>query len=105
MDTGRSNSSLFVKRIREKLRLLPEDGEILLRVSVAAKARWEKTDSEDEVLVRWACWTVERHGKEITAPEFEVLSDQVTREQLARELPSFFPGVEVIVDEDIDVPD
>ncbi len=74
-----------------------------LRVSVADEPKWEKSGSGDEVLVRWACWNLEKEGNEVTPPEFEVLSKDVTRERLAKELPALFPELEVEVDNAIDV--
>ena len=74
-----------------------------LRVSVADTPKWEKTSSGDEVLVRWACWNLEFNGEELTPPEFEVLSQDITRERLANELPEFFPDIEVEVDNAIDM--
>jgi hypothetical protein len=74
-----------------------------LHVSVADEPKWEKSGSGDEVLVRWACWNLEEGGNEVTQPEFEVLSKDVTRERLANELPTLFPELEVDVDNAIDV--
>lgn len=53
--------------------------------------------------MRWACWNLEQGGNEVTPPEFEVLGKGVTRERLASELPALFPGLEVEVDNAIDV--
>ncbi|MFT3755983.1 MAG: hypothetical protein QM769_08550 [Pseudoxanthomonas sp.] len=74
-----------------------------LRISVADEAIWEPSD-DGSVLVRWMCWSIEDGDQEVVEPEFEVLSDKITHERLARELPSFFPGIEVVVDNDIEVP-
>ena len=95
-------SSPLLQRIREALNAnAPFKGK--LRVSVADETKWEKSRSGDEVLVRWACWNLEVNGNEVTEPMFEVLSKDVTRERLAIELPGFFPGIEVEVDNAIDV--
>lgn len=73
-----------------------------LHVSVAQDMKWEKSQAGDEVLVRWLCWSVNDANKEIVPPQFEVVGAQVTLETLAKELPDFFPGLEVIVDNDIE---
>ena len=49
------------------------------------------------------CWSIENDGLEVSKPEFEVLSQAVTREQLNAELPGLLPGVEVVVNNDVDV--
>lgn len=96
------DTSPLLQRMREAInRHAPFTGK--LRVSVAEEPKWEKSGSGDEVLVRWACWNLEDGGNEVTPPEFEVLSKDVTRERLANELPALFPGLEVDVDDDIDV--
>ena len=95
-------TSPFLRRIREALDAhAPFNGR--LRVSVADEPRWEKSSSGDEILVRWVCWNLEEGDQEITPPEFEVLCDTETREGLASELPEFFPEIEVMVDNDIDM--
>lgn len=96
-------SSPFLQSVQGKLGELSGHEGVRLRVSVARQPVWEKTSDGDEVLVRWACWTVEKHGEELTEPEFEVLSDKVTQEQLSRELPVFFPDIEIVVDDDIEI--
>jgi hypothetical protein len=94
--------SPFVRGIREAIVAhSPFTGK--LRVSVADEPRWEDSSSGDQVLVRWACWNLEENGVDLTAPVFEVLGKDVTREQLAAELPMLFPGVQIEVDNDIDV--
>lgn len=95
-------TSLLVRRIRAVLDSLHPDG-VILRISVADEPKWEKSKSGDEVLVRWLCWSIEQDGQEVSAPEFEVLHQDVTRERLSNELPTVFSNVEVRVDNDIDV--
>jgi hypothetical protein len=95
-------TSPLLQRIREALEAnAPFKGK--LRVSVADTPKWERISSGDEVLVRWACWNLEVGNDEVTEPVFEVLSQDVTREQLAAELPEFFPDVAVEVDNAIEV--
>ena len=94
-------ANAFVDRVRERLSTLGSQS-LGLRVSVADEAVWESSGDGDRVLVRWVCWNVVDHGKQVGHPEFEVLSQRVTREQLAEELPNLFPGIEVVVDNDID---
>ena len=95
-------ASPLLQRIREALNAhAPFEG--TLRVSVANEPKWEKSSSGGEVLVRWACWNLEVNGNEVTEPVFEVLSKDVTRERLARELPEFFPEIKVEVDDAIEV--
>lgn len=95
-------TSPLTRRIRDAVdRHAPFSGKI--HISVADEAKWEKSKSGDEVLVRWACWNLEDGSNEVTPPEFEVLSKGVTRERLARELPALFPGLDIEVDNDIDV--
>lgn len=43
-----------------------------------------------------------QHGIELTPPEFEVVSADITQERLAAELPDHFPDLDVLVDDDID---
>lgn len=95
-------TSALLKRIRAALDSLPANGAIL-RVSVADEPKWEKSKSGGEVLVRWLCWSIEQDGQEVSAPEFEVLHQDVTKERLSSELPAVFPDVQVRVDNDIDV--
>jgi hypothetical protein len=95
-------TSPLLRRIRDAINArAPFKGK--LRVSVADQAKWEKSGSGDEVLVRWACWNLEQGGSEVTQPEFEVLGKGVTRERLASELPALFPELEVEIDNAIDV--
>jgi hypothetical protein len=96
-------TSPLLRRIAEAIeRLQPRHGR--LRVSVAREPKWEKSPStSDEVHVRWLCWSIEDGDDEVLPPEFEVLSPEVTEEQLRHELPKFFPAVKVTVDDDIDV--
>jgi len=95
-------TSPLVRRIREAIaEHAPFHGK--LHVSVADEAQWENTSSGDQVLVRWACWTLERDGIELTEPVFEVLCDDTTREKLADDLAKQFPDVEVEVDDAIEV--
>ncbi|MDC0742815.1 hypothetical protein [Polyangium mundeleinium] len=92
----------LVRRIREAISACaPFDGKV--RVSVADEPRWETTSSGDQVLVRWACWTLERNGVELTEPVFEVLCKDITRESLADDLSSRLPDVEIEVDNAIEV--
>lgn len=95
-------SSRLLKRIRQRLDSLAlSKGR--LRFSIADDARWEASDNGDQVLVRWACWTIEDDGQEVTAPEYEALSQAVTRDRLMIDLPAAFRDIEVIVDNEIDV--
>jgi len=96
-------TSPLLRRIAEAIeRLQPKQGR--LRVSVAREPRWEKSPlMSEEVFVRWICWSIEDGDKEIVPPEFEVLSPEVTEQQLRDELPRFFPSVEVRVDDQIEV--
>lgn len=96
-------TSPLLRRLRERLDSLSLQA-VRLRISVADEATWEPSDDGGSVLVRWMCWSVEDHGKEVVEPEFEVLSDKITGKQLAHELPGLFPNVEIVVDNDIDVP-
>lgn len=96
-------SSPLLRRIRERLDSLPLHAG-RLRISVAKDSVWEASADGESVLVRWMCWSIEDGGREVVDPIFEVLSDKVTRAQLARELPGFFPEVEVVVDNDIESP-
>ncbi|TKD03799.1 hypothetical protein [Polyangium fumosum] len=96
------DASPLVRRIREALSArTPFDGKV--RISVADEPRWETTNSGDQVLVRWACWTLERNGVELTEPVFEVLCKDITRQSLADDLSSRFPGVEIEVDNAIEL--
>lgn len=105
--TGATNASFesspFLRGVQEKLSELSGHESLRLRVSGASEPVWEKTDDGDEVLVRWACWTIEKNGEELSEPKFEVLSDKVDQEQLSRELPVFFPSIEIVVDDDIGI--
>lgn len=95
-------TSPLLRRIRAAInKRAPFHGK--LRVSIADEPKWEKSKSGDEVLVRWACWNLEEGGNDITQPEFEVLSKEITRERLANELPALFPDLDVVVDNEIDV--
>ncbi len=99
---ARFAKSKFLQRIKRALDAhTPFSG--TLRVSVADEPRWEASSAGDQVLVRWACWSLELGGREVTEPEFEVLGTEATRDLLAGELPVAFPGVQVVVDNDIDV--
>ncbi len=96
-------TSTLLRRISEAIKELnPKDGR--LHVSVSKDVKWEKSlPNNDEVLVRWLCWSIEDGNKEILPPEFEVLSPDVTKELLSKEIPICFPNIDVIVDDDIDV--
>jgi hypothetical protein len=95
-------SSPLLKRIKEALDTAkPARG--LLRVSVADDPRWEKNAAGNEIFVRWICWSIDDGDEEVIPPEFEVVHESVTRERLARELPTIFPDLEVLVDNDIKV--
>lgn len=97
-----TEGSLFVRRIRDALSACaPFDG--ILHVSVSDRLKWEETGQGYQVLVRWACWNLENDDGNITEPEFEALGEAATRERLAMELPAFFPEIEVVVDDDIDM--
>lgn len=92
---------MLVPRIRAALSQA-RPGYKRIRISVADKAVWEQSSNGEQVLVRWLCWSVSDESGEIVAPTFEVLSEVVTRERLAEELPKMFPGVVVVVDGDIE---
>jgi hypothetical protein len=95
-------TSPLLRRMRDAInKRAPFHGK--LRVSVADEPKWEKSKSGDEVLVRWACWNLEEGGHDVTQPEFEVLSKDITREKLASELPALFPDLDVVIDNEIDV--
>lgn len=97
------DKSLFVRRIKERLgSLTMKNG--CLRVSVADDSVWELSDAGDQVLVRWVCWNFEDGDQEVTSPEFEVLSDKVTKRQLEVELPRIFSDINVVVDSEITIP-
>lgn len=96
-------SSPLLRRIRQRLDALAPLKNGLVRLSVADEPRWEKSDGGDEVLVRWACWSIEDDGAEVSEPEFEVLSKDVTRSRLEDELPRNFSDVRIVVDNDIDM--
>lgn len=98
----KSAEPLLIKQIKAALPQV-KSSRAKLHVSVAREPVWEKSPLGDEVLVRWLCWSLDDENGEVVAPTFEVLSKDVTEQQLARELPSFFPGVEVVVDHDIEV--
>jgi len=73
-----------------------------LRISVAKEPKWENDPAGGQIFVRWMCWNLlDEQGRDITAPEFEVLSKEVTGERLMNELPAVLPGVVVVVDDDI----
>lgn len=101
-DMNEKQSSLLVRKIRDRLNALALN-QARLVISVADSAQWEKSKLGDEVLVRWLCWSIESDGIEVSAPEFEILAAAITGKQLGEELPPLFPGVEVVVDNDIDV--
>ncbi len=96
------SSSPFVRRIREVLREHEPFGGTL-RVSVADEPQWEDSSSGGQVLVRWACWNLEKNGEDITKPVFDVLSHEVTAERLAHDLPILFPDIKVVVDNCIEI--
>ena len=96
-----AKSSRLLREIREKLSELAL-GRPVLRVSVALDPTWEPNGRGDLVHVRWMCWSIEEDGREVVAPEFDILSPAVTGEQLARELPVMLEGVSVVVDSDIE---
>ena len=97
------NSPLLVRRIRDALVQFGTE-RMTIRVSVAREPKWEKSSAGGEVLVRWLCWSIENGEEvEVVQPNFEVLSDKVTEEQLREELPAFFPNSIVIVNDDIEV--
>jgi hypothetical protein len=75
----------------------------ILRVSVSPRPKWEPSPNGDQVLVRWICWSVNDGDREVVAPEFDVVRQEVTQERLAAELPGFFPSVEVVVDSETDM--
>jgi hypothetical protein len=79
--------------------------QMTIRVSVSRETAWEKSKAGDgEVLVRWLCWSIEdKEEVEVVRPNFAVLSDKITEEQLRKELPAFFPSSIVIVNDDIEV--
>lgn len=91
----------LVERMRAALRehklVVP-----VVRVSVADVPRWEEMPTGETVLIRWLCWNIEEAGTVITIPEFEVLHPDITSEVLRSDLPEYFPGATVIVDDDID---
>lgn len=72
----------------------------MLRISIEVDAKWEK-DGDDEIFIRYLCWSINDGDIEVRAPEFEVVGEDVTRARLERELPSVFPSVEIVVDHDI----
>lgn len=74
----------------------------LLRVSIEADAKWEQ-DGDDEILIRYLCWSINDNDVEVRAPEFEIVGDDVTRQRLERELPAVFPNVQIVVDHDIEL--
>lgn len=75
-----------------------------LRISIEVDAKWEK-DGEDEILIRYLCWSINDGDIEVRGPEFEIVGDDVTRERLERELPLVFPTVGILVDHDIELDD
>lgn len=78
---------------------------LCLRVSVAEQVSIEHmSDDLNPVVVRWMCWGFERDGVELTEPQFEVLSKDVTAERLRKELPcQFHSSLTIVVDNDIEV--
>lgn len=97
-------SSSLLKRIRQKLDSLTLS-KARMRFSVADEPRWEPSENGEQVLVRWACWTIESDGQEVTAPEYEPLSKEVTRTRLEIDLPTAFPDIDVVVENDVEVSD
>lgn len=93
-------SSVLLQRMQRALDEFDSvDG--TLHVSVASAPKWERSENGDEVLVRWLCWSIESADREINEPEFDVVSQHVTQELLADELPKIFPKIKVVVDDDI----
>lgn len=95
-------NSPLLQRIQQSLNEIDSE-QCVLRVSVAEEPKWEKSANGDEVLVRWLCWSINDGEKEMVPPEFEVVGKDVTADRLTRELPSAFKGIEIVVDNDIDV--
>lgn len=93
----------MVHRIEQRLRGLGPLRRGVVRVSVANETRWENSAHGTEVLVRWACWSIEDDGVEVSPPEFEVLSASVTQDRLREELPALLPDVGLVVDGDVDL--
>jgi hypothetical protein len=93
---------ILVSRILEALYLLgyPKRQNLLIHVSVAKNTSIERFQN-DLIRVRWLCWSILCDQGEIRPPEYEVLSEDISRERLEQELPIFFPGVSMIVDDDI----
>ena len=77
--------------------------DVILRVSVANEPVWENGKNGARHLIRWMCWNLVRDGVEISSPDFTVLHDKVTKRQLEEELPTIFPLIKVVVDDDIEV--
>ena len=103
-DPSAHKNSPMLRRIRDAVESVGGDSSVRVRVSVAAKPVWERSPgNDDQVLVRWACWSIERGEHEVFPAQFEPLSQHVTEGQLRLELPDLLPGVEVVVDDDIDV--
>ena len=78
----------------------PKTPNLIIHVSVATNVSVEKFDA-GVMRVRWLCWSLLDERGEIWPPEFEIASEAVTRSMLDSDLPSYFPGVTVIVDDDI----
>ena len=69
-------TSPLTRRIRDAVdRHAPFSGKI--HISVADEAKWEKSKSGDEVLVRWACWNLEDGSNEVTSSCPESLRNDV----------------------------
>ncbi len=95
---------LLVQRIRDALRRLRMVVPIV-RVSVAPRPKWIEVPDKGMVHTRLICWNILDAGTEMTQPEFEFLHPSITQQQLESELPDFFPGVSVFVDDDISTGD
>jgi len=102
MKNGIPRTSQLVQRISTALEKYSFE-HVRLRVSVAKQPKWEQSHKGDEVLVRWICWSIETGDIELTPPEFEVVSKNITEEILAHDLPVIFDHIEVLVDSDIDM--
>jgi hypothetical protein len=102
MNTANTLTSPLLNRIAKAIeKARPAKG--ILRVSVSPRPKWEPSPNGEQVLVRWICWSVNDGDREVVAPEFDVVRQEVTKERLAAELPAVFPGIEVIVDNETDM--
>lgn len=75
----------------------------ILRVSVADNPVVEATKEGRGHIIRWMCWSIESFQEEVVPPEFVVLHDAITGDQLRHELPILLPGVTIVVDNDVDI--